>query len=169
MLELLLGFVLFLLGCLYGNFVEWFVHRYILHALAKRMKNFRPLSFHLQEHHVATLKNDYRDPSYTNDPMWTVNPKTLEFFGILGMALPHVVLFWVSIPFAIGTLFWIAFHYFAHVISHVRPDIGKKYFRVHYDHHMGGDMEKNFTVTVPVMDYLFGTRKKFSGSKSTNK
>ena len=153
---------LFALGCLLGNFIEWFVHRFVLHALARKFPKVRALSFHLEEHHIATFQNDYRDPTYTEDSIFTLkpNPKSLEFFGIVGgMIAPLTLLFFVSTPFALGTISWILFHYFAHVISHVKPEIGKKYFRVHWDHHMV-DETKNFCVTVPLMDYIFGTRKK---------
>ena len=49
----------FSLGLLYGNFVEWFVHRYLFHGLGKDYKSV--FAFHLREHHIKSRKDNFFD------------------------------------------------------------------------------------------------------------
>ena len=155
--------VFVILGCFYGNFMEWMIHKYFLHGLGKKPKSI--LSFHWREHHRLVRLNKYRDPSYDNDTYFGWNPKTKELLSLSVVAIPHLPLFWVAPVFAVTIFCWVGIYYACHVISHKRPDIGKKYFRSHYEHHMGKDQDKNFCVSFPLFDYILGTRKKYENSE----
>lgn len=155
--------LLVVLGCLYGNFMEWFLHKYILHGLGQKPKS--KFSFHWLQHHRLVRIKKYRDPSYDRDSLFAWNPRTQEIAWLGVVAALHAPVFWLAPVFGVTTLLWTVFYYLVHFISHKRPAIGKKYFRHHYEHHMGEDQEKNFCVTFPLMDYVFGTRQKYPDLK----
>ena len=76
----------FSLGLLYGNFVEWFVHKYLFHGLGKKYKSV--FAFHLREHHIKSRKDNFLDSAVT----------TRENLGIIGLLLTHLPIYFFVSP-----------------------------------------------------------------------
>ena len=145
----MLGFVL---GFLYGSFLEYFIHRYVFHKMGKKRGSI--FSYHLRGHHKLAAKNNFID----------LTPSRVEFYGLIIFVMLHLPIVYVSFGFWMGvTVFAILFK-ILHGIQHARPSFTKKYMKWHWDHHMKTP-NKNFGVVVPWMDYIFGTRKKYLDKK----
>tara|TARA_Y100001938_G_C7901366_1_gene334836 strand:- start:98 stop:556 length:459 start_codon:yes stop_codon:yes gene_type:complete len=141
-----------LLGLLYGNFIEWFAHKYVLHGLGKKKSS--PLSFHFHRHHKEVRKFNGGDPDYLEFKLGSP-----EIVSLALLTLAHAPLFFFFPVFS-GTLVAHAFVYYAvHRKSHLDPRWAKKWLPWHYDHHMHYQ-NHNWCVTFPLFDYIFGTRKK---------
>ena len=138
-----------LVGLLAGNILEWVVHKYFLHNLGKKKASF--LSFHWGIHHRVARKRGFRDPN--------VSPR--EIIGVLFLCLlfsPVCYFF----PVVYAAMFFHAMLYLVlHNLLHRKPKLAFKYFRWHYDHHMGKDQDKNWCVVHPLADYIFRTRRKY--------
>ena len=141
----MLGFVL---GFLYGSFLEYLIHRFVFHKLGHKKKSI--WSYHIKGHHVLSRKNNFID----------LTESKAESVGMMFLILLHFPLISLSLGAWFGiTLYAIAFKVL-HGIQHKNPEFTKKYMKWHWDHHMKSP-NKNFGVVVPWMDYLFGTRKKY--------
>lgn len=141
---------------LYVNFLEWSIHKYVLHGLGKKKGSF--FSFHWYIHHRRARKQQYFDQDYNSWPKWKSSGK--EVAGLLLLALLHLPLFWVVPVFYISIVQGALAYYLIHSHSHRDPAWGKKWFPWHWDHHMGKDQDANYCVTSPFFDYVFGTRKR---------
>jgi sterol desaturase/sphingolipid hydroxylase (fatty acid hydroxylase superfamily) len=142
-----------LLGLLYGNFVEWFAHKYVLHGLGR--KKTSRWSFHFHEHHKLVRQHKGRDPQYLSVKL--IDSEEFRALSLLTIAhLPLLLLF----PVLTATLAGHAVLYYTlHRKSHLDPTWAKKYIPWHYDHHMYYQ-NHNWCVTFPLFDHIFGTRKK---------
>ena len=141
-----------LLGLKYGNFIEWFAHKYILHGLGKKRSSI--WSFHFHEHHKLVRQWDGGDPQYLS--FFGGGPET-RALSILTIA--HLPLFFFFPVFA-GTLVAHSIMYYVlHRQSHLDPKWAQRWMPWHYDHHMHYQ-NHNWCVTFPLFDYIFGTRKK---------
>ena len=148
-----------LLGCVYANLVEWVVHKYVLHYLGQRRKNWIA-GAHWRGHHRTVVKTRGADPDYLK-PLWG-SERGAEIVGLAILALLHSPLLFVF-PVFYGTLImWLVLYYFVHRHFHLYPDWGMKYMPWHYDHHLGIDQNQNWGVVIPLCDYILGTRVKYS-------
>lgn len=95
------------LGLLYGNAVEWFVHRYLLHGLGKNKGSF--WSFHWHDHHKNARRNDMVDPDYTM-PLEANSPPGKELITLIIASIAHAPLLFVA-PFFTLTLWYCALNY----------------------------------------------------------
>ena len=141
--------ILFGLGMLYTNFLEWSIHKYILHGLGKN-KNSR-FHFHMV-HHMAVSKEDYSDPTKGIE-----EEVALFFTGLL-----HLPLLWISVYFYLGAFFGGILYYGLHWVGHKFPPIGRSVFTSHYNHHTYYP-NKNWCVTYPLFDLILGSYKKHKG------
>lgn len=145
-------------GMLFGNFVEWFAHKFILHGWGKKKNS--PFCFHWRTHHKNSRKNGFVDTDY-NESILSWNSRGKEVLGLISMgALFFPVYFLLPWTYA-GMLLWILVYYVVHSYSHSNPDWAKKYLRWHYDHHLGLDQDANWNVVLPLWDYLLGTRVRY--------
>lgn len=147
------------LGMVFGNFMEWLVHRYFLHGIGKKPKSI--LSFHWRGHHRYSRKNKFRDPDY-DQTLFAWNGRTKEI-----LALSFLVILFSPLAFLIpaayaGMVLWTVIYYCLHTYSHKNPEWAKKWMRWHYEHHMGLDQDSNFNVTFPLWDHILGTRKYYA-------
>ena len=55
--------MMFLLGIIYANLVEYLVHRYLFHGLGKKKNSL--FAFHLREHHLTAKRNDFQDVKFS--------------------------------------------------------------------------------------------------------
>lgn len=149
------------LGLLYGNAVEWFVHRYLLHGLGKNKGSF--WSFHWHDHHKNARRNDMVDPDYTM-ALQVNSPPGKELITLIIASIAHAPLFFVA-PFFTLTLWYCAFNYHRmHKKSHLDPEWARANMPWHVDHHMGPEQDMNWCVTKPWFDILLGTRQKYVGT-----
>ena len=142
-------FIQLALGLFLGNLMEWVVHKYFLHNLGKKKASL--FSFHWGVHHREARKNSFADPK--------VSPR--EFVGVFFLCLissPIILVSpWVYTGMFVHAMVYLVIHNYAHKNS----DWCYKYFRWHYDHHMGKDQDKNWCVVHPLADYLLRTRRKY--------
>ena len=136
-----------LLGLLYASFVEWFAHRFLFHGLGRKKNSF--FAFHLREHHKNVLKNDYYDIKFSK----------IELPGILLLLLLHSPILYVSVAFYVSLCLYGVLFIIVHNIIHKKPDIGKRYFTWHWNHHMS-NQNKSWGVVCPIFDMLAGTLEK---------
>ena len=78
----------FILGLLYANAGEWWVHKHILHALGKNPLSF--WAYHWHEHHAVCVKNAMFDPGYKPLRLNTWNAQTKELAVLAWIVLLHV-------------------------------------------------------------------------------
>ncbi len=149
------------LGLLTANAAEWIIHKRILHGRGRDPASF--WNFHMDEHHVATLRNQGRDPDYERSPLgWHAQGK--ELLGLAMLAVPVAALFPVA-PFFTGTLFYSGFNYYrCHKRAHLDPAWARAHLPWHYDHHMGPNQDANWCVTKPWFDHVMGTRIPYVGT-----
>lgn len=150
------------LGLIYGNAAEWFIHKYMLHGLGRNKKSF--WSFHWHEHHRNARRDNMIDIDYQK-PLFRWAPPGKELAALLFACVAHIPLLWVAPTFTI-TVWYCAFNYYrVHKKSHRDPEWARKNLPWHVDHHMGPDQDKNWCVTKPWFDILFGTREKYVGTE----
>ena len=135
---------LFGLGILYANVVEYVTHRYLFHGLGKKGNSI--FAFHIRGHHLTARGNEFLDPKVSAN----------EAVGLPFLLLLHLpVYFWSPVFFCAIALYAAAF-ILLHNIMHRKPEFTKKYFRWHWDHHMG-NQNKSWGVVLPLMDMVVGT------------
>ena len=137
----------FLLGLIYGNIVEYVIHRYIFHGLGKKKKSI--FSFHMVEHHVDSKRNNF----YVNKFL------AREFVGIFGLFALHLPIIFLSAGFYLGLVTYGVLFSVLHNVIHIYPKIGKKYFWWHWNHHMS-KQNMSWGVVLPLTDIVTGTLEK---------
>ena len=136
------------LGLLYANILEWFIHKNIFHEMGKNKNSL--WSYHLKGHHVLSKKNDFID----------LTKSTAETFGMLILMLAHFPILYINGGFFLSVMLYSLAFNFLHGYQHKNVEFTRKYMNWHWEHHMK-DSNKNFGVVAPWADYLFGTRKKY--------
>ena len=137
-----------ILGIFAASFLEWTVHKHILHELGKKKVSI--FSFHWGVHHATARKNNFVDSKISSR----------EFFGILGLCVLGLPISFL-LPFTYYVMLLHAGLYLVlHNIAHKYPAFAKKYMPWHYDHHMGKNQNTNWCVVHPLADFIMGTRKK---------
>ena len=138
-----------LLGFLYANFLDWYVH-----ILLHKPKGKSKFKFHWKHHGMArkngNLDLDYKKKIFHNETWLT----------LLGAAI-HIPLIWVSAPFAIIAILYALFYLTIHRQTHIHVNFFKKWMPWHYEHHMGRNQNANWCVVCPLMDHIMGTRVKW--------
>jgi len=136
----------FILGIIYGSFMEWWVHKVLFHKYGRKKDSI--FAYHLRDHHKVSLKNDYVDDRFSYR----------ELYGILFLILIHLPTCLLSVDFFIGiTAYAIAFN-ILHSYSHANPQWAKKYQPWHWRHHMQNP-NKNWNVVLPIADKIMRTDK----------
>ena len=146
-------FISVIAGYLYATWLEWVLHKYVLHKLGKKKNSW--FSFHWSDHHQTCRKNDNKDEAY-NKFLPTVVSR--EILGLYALLIFHLPLYIIS-PWFYYTLIASATRYFyVHQKAHRDVEWGKKSVPWHYEHHMGRNQETNWGVTTPLWDYILNTR-----------
>ncbi len=139
------------LGILYANFLEWFIHRYLLHGVGKNKKSF--WSFHFHDHHKKVIQGNGLDPTYEEEGFYT-----REIIGLVALLLAHIGFWWLSPIFFYTLVGYLVIYYCVHTKSHKDIKWSQKYVPWHYDHHMKYQ-NANWGVVLPWTDILLGTRR----------
>lgn len=152
-----------IIGLVFGNAVEWFAHKYVLHGrkvpgvTGRRSPRPASMKFHWQ-HHKHVRLHGYHDDVYLSG-YGRHNPRV---FNEVNSLLFLCVLTTLALPFAplftLTTYYCAANYIYKHRRSHLNPEWGKRHLPWHYDHHMNSDQDANWCVTRPWFDYLMGTR-----------
>jgi len=155
------------LGTVYVQFLEWFLHKYVLHGKGLGKKPNSPFSFHWRQHHRKARMNHYKDDDYAGWPTWSASGK--EIAALCGVALLHSPIYFLS-PLLLSSLIsGAASYYLIHRYSHLHPEWAMKWVPWHYDHHMGKNQDANWGVTSPLFDYILGTREYGPSQKKATK
>lgn len=150
------------LGLVAANAAEWWIHKNVLHKKGRDPKSF--WNFHMDEHHVAALRNQGRDPDYERPPIgWHAQGK--ELLGLAMLTVPALAVAPVA-PFFAGTLLYCNVRYYrTHKRAHLDPAWAREHLPWHYDHHMGPNQDANWCVTRPWFDRVMGTRRPYVGTE----
>lgn len=143
------------LALLYANFLEWSIHKYVLHGLGKKKGSF--WSFHWHAHHQQVRRNGHLDEDY-KDTIFQWNGQSKEILSLIGLALGHLPLALISPAFVLTLLYTNINYYRQHKKSHLDPEWARANLPWHYDHHMGKNQDSNWCVTKPWFDHIMGTR-----------
>lgn len=144
-------------GILFANLVEVLAHKYVLHYLGMRKNSF--FSHHWKIHHRAARKNNFYDPGYLL-PWWSWNARSKEILSILVLDLFFLPFFFYFQIFTIILWLYSLAYLVLHKYMHIYPDMAKKYFPWHYDHHSLKNQNKNWGVLLPIWDIILGSRGK---------
>lgn len=149
------------------NFVEWHVHRHVLH---RRIWPLEELFWrHTPEHHVIFVRDDMAMRS-TREFRLVLIP----FYGILAIfvtTLPVTAVLWawvsanVALLWVAATMGYVVAYEWLHLSYHLPADsrVGRSGLirwlrRAHAMHHTPELMQRwNFNVTVPLADRVLGT------------
>lgn len=142
-------FLLFALGLIYANFLEWFFHKYFLHGLGKN-KSSR-WSYHFDHHRKCILSRNY-DSDYEN--LDKGNQDELKALA-LGAFL-HLPMSFISLSLYLGAGAGALIYFLLHRKCHLEPKWCERYLPWHYVHHMRKP-DYNWCVTYPLFDILLGT------------
>lgn len=143
-------------GYLYATWLEWALHKYILHGLGKNKNSW--FNYHWHDHHQRCRKNKNVDDSYAN---WLSPSVRREILSLYALKVVHLPLYFVM-PWFYYTICFCAVRYFyMHQKAHQDVEWAKKYMPWHYDHHMGRNQHANWGVTTAFWDLIMGTREKY--------
>jgi sterol desaturase/sphingolipid hydroxylase (fatty acid hydroxylase superfamily) len=150
-----------LAGLVFGNLIEWIVHKYVLHGLGRDKSSF--WSFHWHEHHSEVRKNDHVDRHYQRS-LWGWHAQSKEALALVAGGVGLIPVAFVA-PWTFATLVgWGVLYHRVHKWSHLDPDWARRWLPWHYDHHMALDQNQNWGVVVPWWDWVLGTRKVYLGT-----
>jgi hypothetical protein len=139
--------IFFTLGIILGNISEYIIHKYILHDLGKSKKSF--FSAHWHRHHRTARRNDFYDQNYKN-----IKNNKLEIMQLIFLIALFFPLKYIHIFLFLGGCFNALMYFILHRYMHLNPLKAKKYFRWHWEHHMGKNQDENWCVTLPLTDFL---------------
>ena len=152
------------LAFIYSLFLEWAIHKYILHNIGRRRKSI--LSFHFFEHHGASRRSNFEDPAYKNISLAMKGGSGKELLSLVLLLLMHIPIIFFY-PFAFATLGLCIVHYFViHIASHKSSEWARKWLPWHYDHHMARNQDFNWGVRFDWIDRLMGTRRYYVGTNA---
>jgi hypothetical protein len=134
----------FLLGMIYVNFLEWSIHKHILHDLGKnKMSKFH---FHII-HHFICSRNGLIDRASFH-----------EAFLLILLSIIHIWLLYFSTWLYAGALTGCALYWIIHTKCHSDVDWMLTWVPWHYEHHTKFP-DSNWCVTYPLFDIVFRTYK----------
>ena len=136
----------FLLGIVYGSFMEWGVHKMLFHEHGKKKNS--PFAFHLRQHHADCIKNKYYDNQFSKR----------EALGVMFLLSIHMPIVLVSPPFYLALVIYGILFQILHSMGHRNPDWAKKYQPWHWRHHMETP-NSNWNVVLPLADWIMNTNK----------
>lgn len=180
----------FLAGIALSSFIEFGIHKYLLHGTPKSLRKISYVKSMFQGHVVSHHANYMPDDHYTRDDTnkgevltfsWyegilIVSVSTALVFGLAAAArvmldMPVAILMPEVIGFSVALVSYYAAYEWLHAVMHV-PDkwrwvcstrIMKMLNRHHYQHHLEPDT--NLNVIFPLADYVFGTKRRLSKEK----
>ena len=150
--------LLALAGLLYSNFMEWLLHKVVLHGWGKDKRSF--WSSHFRHHKACTFSKNF-----DKDYVALGRGNFTELKSLLLLNLIHLPVILISPAFYSGALLGGLLYFTCHRKCHVDVNWGKKYMPWHYAHHMKWS-SSNWCVTYPLFDILLGTYKPYEDNSS---
>lgn len=146
-------------GVIYGNGLEWTIHKHVLHRLGRK-KGSR-WGFHLRSHHKVVKKNNCVDIEHRSD-WWNEE----EVKAIAVVMLIHIPIYFISPVLFFTIVTYGAGYLWIHRKAHKNHTWAKYYLPWHWDHHLGPRkcVEANWCVTFPLFDYMMRTRVPYYGT-----
>ena len=149
-MEIILNFIL---AFLVSSFLEYIIHRYVLHN-----KLFPKIfKYHFGRHHGQSRRLNGIDPDYFKFPK-NLKDGLFEILGIIFLNIIFIPFYFLDIWFFGFIISYSWFYYFIHRYFHIYPDFFKKILPWHWDHHMGKNQNINWGITNPIFDLIFRTR-----------
>jgi len=145
----------FFIGYVYGHFLEWFIHKEVLHKYGKRKNSI--LSFHFGVHHKEARRLGFVDPAYLAS-IFSWNAATKEIAALFFLIFLHLPLCFIAPGLFAACIFSVAEYYIKHRRAHKNPEWAKSKLVWHFDHHMGKIQDANWGVRRDYVDRLLGTR-----------
>lgn len=151
-----------IIALVFGNFVEYSVHRWLMH---KKVTGFKFLyDKHCREHHMfydeEHMNADSKKDFYFLLFPWWAGP----FIVSLGGALFMLALWALSVPtlfvagFGIGVGLYYGVYEWSHLLTHQNNWFGHTLGQPHTTHHRHSIMHDcNFNIMIPLFDRVFGT------------
>ena len=153
---------------LYANLVEYFGHRGPMHNRARGLGLI--FERHVLQHH-RFFRDDAMAFDGTSDYKAVLFPPVMILFYLVGFAMPAgLLLAWLStanvaLLFVATAVAYFLNYELLHFAYHTAPDsrlsrlpLMKRLRRLHTLHHRPSLMQKrNFNITYPIGDWLFGT------------
>ena len=147
------------LGLLYGQWLEWLIHKHLLHTVGKKRGSL--FGYHFHAHHRESLLNLFYDPSYHGHGEGTKK----EIRDLCLLFVLHSPLIFFVPAFLAGATAHSILYFLVHRKAHIDPDWCKKHLPWHYDHHMAPNQDANWGVTTDWIDRLMGTREVYLGTE----
>ena len=147
-----------LLGLVYGQWLEWYIHKNLLHRLGKKRNSM--FSYHFFVHHRTSRQNLFYDDSYEGKG----EGKQKEIRDLVMLSAIHSPIVLIAPWFILGAAVQGILYYVMHRKAHVNPEWCKRYIPWHYDHHMAPNQDANWGVTTDWIDRLMGTRIVYLGT-----
>ena len=152
----------FALGIVYGQGLEWSLHKFLHTVGRKRSSRF---AYHLHAHHRASRENLFHDASYRGEG----DGPYKEIRDVCLLVFLHLPVLFVLPAFFAGSCLQAALYFFVHRQAHLDPEWCKRYVPWHYDHHMARNQDANWGVTTCWIDHLVGTREVYLGTEREQK
>ena len=146
-------FISVIAGYFYATWLEWVLHKYVLHKLGKKKNSW--FSFHWSEHHQTCRKNDNKDEAYNK---FLPTAVSREILGLYALLIFHLPVYFVAPYFYYTLISSAAIYFYIHQKAHRDVEWGKRHVPWHYKHHMGKDQEANWGVTTPLWDFILNSR-----------
>ena len=136
-----------LLIFIYMSFLEWSLHRWLLHNING------PFKTHILDHHKYAAKNMIDSDYFTK--YFGKN----EFLGSIIISIIHLPIIYFTFYGYFTVIFYIILYFYFHRKSHINKDWAKKWLPWHYTHHCV-NVKKNFGIIHPLFDIIFFTYQK---------
>lgn len=141
----------------YGNLLEWLVHKYVLHGWGRDKRGW--FAYHWHTHHANVRFYGLVDPDYRDQLPYPAEQIVKEKLGIWLLAIVHFWFFRKIAPFAALAFFGYAKLYlYCHTQSHRDATWARRWLPWHVDHHFGRNPDLNWCLTFPLWDWIMGTR-----------
>lgn len=149
----------FLSGMIYGQWLEWFLHKNLLHKIGK--KRGSAFSYHFHKHHRTSRQHLFRDHNYEQHGIGM--RKEIRDLGLLFVL--HLPLLFVVPFFLAGSVLQAILYFTLHRKAHLDPEWCKRHLPWHYDHHMAPNQDANWGVTTDWIDRIMGTKQVYLGTE----
>lgn len=144
------------LACLWGNLLEWLVHKHVLHGWGRARRGY--WAYHWHTHHANVKRHGLVDPDYLRGKLAS-EQCAKETLGIWAAALAHAWLVWPRLPWAAAAILtYAALYLYCHERSHRDEAWARRWLPWHVEHHFGSDPDRNWCLTFPLWDWILGTR-----------
>lgn len=134
----------FVIGIIYGSFLEYFIHKYLFHDMGKAKDSI--FAFHLRQHHIVSRRNGFIDTRVSKH----------EAIGLPIMAVAHIPFYFISPGLYFGMITYALLFLAIHNLVHRLPSLGRRIFWWHWNHHMK-NQNKSYNVVLPIADIILGT------------